>query len=90
MAMIGVVTIVESKSARLLGITDETTCPETFGMSVLRCHPLAAATAGTIQELVPRLVLVAGATKPLQRLVHHERCSSLHLDHARRIPTMED
>jgi hypothetical protein len=88
--MIDVVTIVEPKSARLLGIMVETICHGTFGTSVLRCHFLVAETAGTMQEPLRQLVRVVDAMKPLQHLVHHGRCSSLHLGHGHRIPTMED
>jgi hypothetical protein len=89
-AMIDVAMTVESKSARLLGIMVETMCQGKFEMSVPRCHPLAAETAGKTQELVLQPVHVVGAMKPLQRHGRHGKCSSLHLDHGHRIPTMED
>jgi hypothetical protein len=87
---IDVAMIVELKSAHLLDTMDETMRHGIFEMSVPRCHHPVAETAVMSQEPVPQPVHVVVATKPQHHPGHHERCSSLHLDHGHRIPTMED
>jgi hypothetical protein len=88
--MTDVVKTVESKSVRLLGIMVGTMCHGNFGKSVPRCHHMVVETAGTIQEPALQPVRVVGAMKPLRCLGRRGRCSSLHLDHVRRILIMAD
>jgi len=86
--MIDVVMIVESTIARLLDIMVGMMRHGILGMSVLRCHPLVGETTVRIQEPVLQPVRVVVATKPLQRPGLRGRCSSLHLDHGHKTPTM--
>ena len=86
--MIDVVMTVDSKSARLLDIMDVMMRHGILGMSVLRCHPLVGETTVRIQEPVLQPVRVVVATKPLQHPGLRGRCSSLHLDHGHKTPTM--
>ena len=86
--MIDVVMIVESMIARLLDIMVAMMRHGILGMSVLKCHPLVGETTVRIQEPVLQPVHVVVATKPLQHPGLPGRCSSLHLDHGHKTPTM--
>lgn len=86
--MIDVVMIVESMIARLLDIMVAMMRHGILGMSVLKCHPLVGETTVRIREPVLQPVHVVVATKPLQHPGLRGRCSSLHLDHGHKTPTM--